>query len=110
MVQYGELKMTQKLTTAKAKTPATKAPKEKKEIKSVLNPRQTTIKANKAQPLNVKPKTPTQEEVNDLEWMNWVEYAQARLKYLENKLAIADETIKAQKANIDRLNRRVMQG
>ena len=79
-------------------------------IKSVLNPRQTTIKANKAQPLNVKPKTPTQEEVNDLEWMNWVEYAQARLKYLENKLAIADETIKAQKANIDRLNRRVMQG
>jgi len=110
VVQYGELKMTQKLTTAKAKTPATKAPKEKKEIKSVLNPRQTTIKANKAQPLNVKPKTPTQEEVNDLEWMNWVEYAQARLKYLENKLAIADETIKAQKANIDRLNRRVMQG
>jgi len=110
VVQYGELKMTQKRTIAKAKTPATKAPKEKKEIKSVLNPRQTTIKANKAQPLNVNPKTPTQEEVNDLEWMNWVEYAQARLRYLENKLEIANDQLKAQKATIDRLNRRVMQG
>ena len=49
-------------------------------------------------------------EVQDHEWMNWVEYAQSRIRYLENKLATALDTIDAQKANIDRLNRRVLQG
>ena len=50
------------------------------------------------------------EEVRDHEWMDWVEYAQSRIRYLENKLAISQETIDEQKANIARLNKRLLQG
>jgi hypothetical protein len=100
--------MTQKLTTAKAKTTATKAktaktPNPPKERKTVLRPKQSIVDARTT-------KAPTLAEVQDHEWMNWVEYAQSRIKYLENKLVTALETIDAQKANIDRLNRRVLQG
>ena len=100
--------MTQKLTTAKAKTTATKAktakpPSPPKERKTVLKPKQNIVDARTT-------KAPTMVEVQDHEWMNWVEYAQSRIRYLENKLATALDTIDAQKANIDRLNRRVLQG
>ena len=101
--------MTQKITTAKAKTTAAKVkspakpPIPPKERKTVLKPKQRIVDAHTT-------KAPTMAEVQDHEWMNWVEYAQSRIKYLENKLATALETIDAQKANIDRLNRRVLQG
>jgi hypothetical protein len=105
VVKYGVQKMTQKPTIAKAKTTVTKP-----QSKSVLGPKQTIVKAEKTKAIKIIPKVPKAEEVIDMEWMNWVEYAQAKLKYLENKLAVAQETIQAQKANIDRLNKRVMQG
>jgi len=91
--------MTQKTTPAKKRSPA-----------KVLTgkPMQTTVDASKTK--RIIPKAPTREDVQDFEWMNWVEYAQSRIRYLENKLAVATETIEVQKANIDRLNRRVLQG
>ena len=86
-------------TTAKKKVP-TKTPK------GYLI--QKTVDASTAK--RVIPKAPTREEIQDFEWMNWVEYAQSRIRYLENKLALANTTIDEQKANILRLNKRVLQG
>jgi len=42
--------------------------------------------------------------------MNWVEYAQAKLRYLENKVALLTDELAAQKASNKRLNDRFMQG
>jgi hypothetical protein len=91
--------MTQKITIAKKKAPA-------KALKG--HPVQKTVDANKTK--RIIPKAPTKEEIQDNEWMNWVEYAQSRIRYLENKLALANTTIEEQKANILRLNKRVLQG
>ena len=75
-------------------------------------PRAATTKPYKprAPKVEAKPEAPKMEEVRDHEWMNWVEYAQSRIRYLENKLSIAQETIDEQKANIARLNKRLLQG
>jgi hypothetical protein len=76
-------------------------------------PRAATTKPYKPRAPKVeaeKPVVPKMEEVRDHEWMNWVEYAQSRIRYLENKLAISQETIDEQKANIARLNKRLLQG
>ena len=91
--------MTQKITPAKKKAPV-------KALKG--HPVQTTVDASKTK--RIIPKAPTREDVQDFEWMNWVEYAQSRIRYLENKLATANSTIEEQKANILRLNKRVLQG
>jgi len=75
-------------------------------------PRAATTKPYKPRPPKVeqKPAVPVMEEVQNHEWMNWVEYAQSRIRYLENKLALSQETIDEQKANIARLNKRLLQG
>ena len=93
--------MAQKPTTAKTKTTVTRP-------KKVLDIKQTVVDAKKTKaPI---PKAPTAEEVNDLEWMNWVEYAQARLRYLENKLAGAESQIAELKASNLGLQKRLLQG
>ena len=75
-------------------------------------PRAATTKPYKprAPKVEAKPEVPKMADVQDHEWMNWVEYAQSRIRYLENKLSIAQETIHEQKANIARLNKRLLQG
>ena len=74
-----------------------------------IYPKQKIVSAKGTKPPG-PPKAPTMEQVQDVEWMNWVEYAQSRIRYLENKLSIAQETIDEQKANIARLNKRLLQG
>ena len=93
--------MAQKPMIAPIKTHATR--KEK-----VIVPIQRLVdaKATKA-PV---PKTPTAEQVSDLEWMNWVEYAQARLRYLENKLVDAEAKLAELKVTNQSLQKRLMQG
>ena len=93
--------MAQKPMIAKAKTTVTR--KEK-----VITPTQRIVdaRATKA-PI---PKTPTAEQVSDLDWMNWVEYAQARLRYLENKLVDAEAKLADLKAINQSLQKRLMQG
>lgn len=81
-------------------------------------PKKTRVKTPSQKIVDAKttkaptPKVPTIESIEStsMDWMNWVEYAQSKIKYLENKLATAQETIQAQKATIERLNKRVMQG
>jgi hypothetical protein len=93
--------MAQKLTIAPVKTRATR--KEK-----VVMPIQRTVDAKTTKaPI---PKAPKPEEVNDLDWMNWVEYAQARLRYLENKLASAESQLAELKASNLGLQKRLLQG
>jgi len=93
--------MAQKPMIAPIKTHATR--KEK-----VIMPVQRVVdaKATKA-PV---PKVPTAEEVSDLEWMNWVEYAQARLQFLENKLADTIIKIEEVKEANKTLQKRLLQG
>ena len=85
----------------------TKPPKKTYRSK-VMSQKTVDVKETKAPKLKV----PTVEDIEStsLDWMNWVEYAQSRIRYLENKLANANETIGEQKENIIRLNRRIMQG
>ena len=91
--------MAQKLTTAPIKTTA---------IRKTVKPKQQTIDAKTTKaPI---PKAPTEEEVSDLDWMNWVEYAQARLRYLENKLADTENIIAELRANNISLQKRLLQG
>jgi hypothetical protein len=92
--------MTQKLTTAPTKTTA------KRKSVGILTQTIVDAKTKKA-PI---PKTPTTEEVSDLEWMNWVEYAQSRLRYLENKLADTENIIAELRANNISLQKRLLQG
>lgn len=89
--------MTQKRTTAKAKTPATKKTAAKKTV---------VLKAGNT----LAPKAPKPEEIQDLDWINWVEYAQARIRYLESKVEMLTDELAAQKASNKRLNDRFMQG
>ena len=91
------------MTTKELIKPPTKAYKSK-----ALSQKTVDSKTTKAP----KQKVPTVEDIEStsMDWMNWVEYAQSRIRYLENKLALANETIEEQKDNINRLNRRVMQG
>ena len=91
------------MTTKELTKPPTKVYKSK-----ALSQKTVDSKTTKAP----KPKVPTVEDIEStsMDWMNWVEYAQSRIRYLENKLALANETIEEQKDNINRLNRRVMQG
>jgi len=91
------------MTTKELTKPPTKAYKSK-----ALSQKTVDSKTTKAP----KQKVPTVEDIEStsMDWMNWVEYAQSRIRYLENKLALANETIEEQKDNINRLNRRVMQG
>jgi hypothetical protein len=56
------------------------------------------------------PKTPKAEEVSDLEWMNWVQYAQARLQFLENKLAETSTKLEELKETNRSLQKRLLQG
>jgi len=93
--------MTQKLTTAAKKTPATK-----KVAKKVTAQKVVKTKAEN----QIAPRVPRPEEIPDKDWMNWVEYAQAKLRYLENKVASLTEELAAQKASNKRLNDRFMQG
>jgi hypothetical protein len=55
------------------------------------------------------PKTPKAEEVSDLEWMNWVQYAQARLQFLENKLAETSTKLEELKETNRSLQKRLLQ-
>ena len=96
------------MATSLKTTAKKKVLKEQTVRKTVLNPKQTVVKAKDTRPPKIK--APTAQEINDPEWLKWVEYAQSRIRYLENKLSNALDTIEAQKANIDRLNRRVLQG
>jgi predicted RNase H-like nuclease (RuvC/YqgF family) len=57
-----------------------------------------------------QPKTPTAQEVQDLEWMNWVEYAQSRIRHLENKVTGLQLTIEELKERNAQLNKRLLQG
>jgi hypothetical protein len=92
--------MTQKLTTAPTKTTA------KRKSVGILTQTIVDAKTKKA-PI---PKTPTTEEVSDLEWMNWVEYAQSRLRYLENRLIDAENKLEELKASNLGLQKRLLQG
>lgn len=93
--------MAQKPMTAPVKTRAIR--KEK-----VIAPIQRTVDAKTTKaPI---PKAPTADEVNDLDWMNWVEYAQARLRYLENKLVSAESQIAELRASNLGLQKRLLQG
>jgi hypothetical protein len=93
--------MAQKPMIAPVKTRAIR--KEK-----VVAPIQRTVDAKTTKaPI---PKAPTAEEVNDLDWMKWVEYAQARLRYLENKLANAESQLAELKASNLGLQKRLLQG
>jgi len=56
------------------------------------------------------PKAPTMEEVSDLDWMNWVDYAQARLRYLENKLAETNAKLEELRDSNRGLQKRLLQG
>jgi TolA-binding protein len=56
------------------------------------------------------PKTPKAEEVSDLEWMNWVQYAQARLQFLENKLSETNTKLEELKETNKSLQKRLLQG
>ena len=82
-------------------------PVEPKEDK--LYPKQKIVSAKNTKPPG-PPKAPTMEQVQDVEWMNWVEYAQSRIRYLENKLALQADEIEAHKGSIDRLKKRILQG
>jgi hypothetical protein len=76
-------------------------------------PRAATTKPYKPRAPKVeaeKPAVPKMADVQNHEWMDWVEYAQSRIRYLENKLSIAQETIDDQKANIARMSKRLLQG
>ena len=94
---------TQQMTTKELTKPPTKTYRSK-----VMSQKTVDVKETKAPKLKV----PTVEDIEStsMDWMNWVEYAQSRIRYLENKLANANETIEEQKENIIRLNRRIMQG
>jgi len=93
--------MAQKPTTAPVKTRAIR--KEK-----VVMPIQRTVDAKTTKaPI---PKAPTPEQVNDLDWMNWVQYAQARLQFLENKLAETSTKLEELKETNRSLQKRLLQG
>ena len=93
--------MAQKPMTAPVKTRATR--KEK-----VITPIQRTVDAKTTKmPI---PKAPTMEEVSDLDWMNWVDYAQARLRYLENKLAETNAKLEELRDSNRGLQKRLLQG
>ena len=99
--------MTQKRTTAKEKTPVT-AKKVIAKKTSVLKPTQKIIDAKVTKAPT--PKTPTSDQVQDFSWMEWVEYAQSRMRYLENQLEEAKAKIEELKLSNKRLNDRIMAG
>ena len=72
------------IKVAKKRAPA-KAPPETSKKEDKLYPRQKIVDA-RATKAPEPPKVPTINEVRDLDWMNWVEYAQSRIRYLENKV------------------------
>ena len=84
-----------------------RTPVEPKEDK--LYPKQKIVSAKGTKPPG-PPKAPTLEQVQDVEWMNWVEYAQSRIRYLENKLALQADEIDYHKQSIKRLKNRILQG
>ena len=93
--------MTKTSTTESIKTPLIKKSK-------IMVPTQRVVDAKTTRaPI---PKTPTTKEVSDLEWMNWVDYAQARLRFLENKLEEASAKLEELKDSNKALQKRLLQG
>ena len=93
--------MTKTSTTESIKTPLIKKSK-------IMVPTQRVVDAKTTKaPV---PKTPKAEEVSDLEWMNWVQYAQARLQFLENKLAETSTKLEELKETNRSLQKRLLQG
>jgi hypothetical protein len=93
--------MTKTSTIESIKTPLIKKSK-------IMVPTQRVVDAKTAKaPV---PKTPKAEEVSDLEWMNWVQYAQARLQFLENKLAETSTKLEELKETNRSLQKRLLQG
>jgi len=76
--------------------------------KGILKTKQKTVPVETTKAPDPKP--PKIEEVQDLEWMNWVEYAQSRIRYLENQVAEYKNKVEELKANNKRLNDRIMAG
>jgi hypothetical protein len=93
--------MAQKPMIAQIKTHATRKEKVIMPVQRVVDAKTTKAPV---------PKTPTAEQVSDLEWMNWVEYAQARLQFLENKLADTIIKIEEVKGANKTLQKRLLQG
>jgi hypothetical protein len=92
--------MAQKPTIAPTKTTAKR--------KSITVPTQKIVDAQTTKaPI---PKTPRPEEIQDHKWIEWVEYAQSRIRYLENKLEESKQKVEDLKASNKRLNDRIMAG
>ena len=56
-------------------------------------PRAATTKPYKprAPKVEAKPEVPKMADVQDHEWMNWVEYAQSRIRYLPNSRKTSEQ-------------------
>lgn len=59
---------------------------------------------------NKRPKDPTPAPGTPQEWIEWVEYAQARIKALESRVAVLEERNNQYKQTIRQMDRRIMQG
>jgi hypothetical protein len=93
--------MTQKLITAPIKIRATRKERVIVPVQKIVDAKTTKAPV---------PKTPKAEEVSDLDWMNWVQYAQARLQFLENKLAETSTKLEELKETNRSLQKRLLQG
>ena len=59
---------------------------------------------------NKRPKDPTPAPGTPQEWIEWVEYAQAKMKAMESKIAVLEERNAQYKKTIRQMDRRIMQG